>query len=136
MFEEIDAIVVRGQGLATGIFTSGRAHFEAALGMPTEARSLNLCVDRVFATWPWKVSPDLFGPNARRQECTVNRVRGFVVAVESPAPIYRDEANGRKRYTDPEKTMFEVVCTASVEGVRCDTTVRLATDLDALESSE
>jgi hypothetical protein len=80
--------------------------------------------------------PDRFDANARRQECTVNGVRGFIAAVESPAPIYRDEADGRQRYTDPEKTMFEVVCTASVEGVRYDTTVRLATDLDALDRIE
>jgi hypothetical protein len=44
MDEEIGAIVVKGQGLATGIFISGRAHFVAAPGMPIEAASLKLCV--------------------------------------------------------------------------------------------
>lgn len=129
MTQAIEALVVRGQGIAGDLLSKSREHFEAVLGTSIHPASLNLRVDRVFESWPWRLRPSLFNEDARRLACAVSGVEGFIVFVENPAPSY-NEGHDWMKY--PDKTMLEIICTKWVPNAPCDVTVRLETDLSAL----
>ena len=122
----MDAIVVKGQGVASrNILEKCPDVYQAVLG-PVHLATLNLWIDGDYGRWPWGLGCDQFNDLSRRVTCSIQGVAGWVIFVEHPAPPWHD---GQEH---PEKTMLEVVCQKWIADVAPGTIVDLRVDLEAL----